>query len=509
MDTKPEGLSVIGERVNFRSLSLEGVRGRVRATLTEKQVSFESKSGHALDIKLDAVKRVHHHHTTLVPGWLAVVGLILMWVAWRGVTGKMQALLGAAGIVLSTAHYITRRPTLTIDTNADDCHTVFGPDVAMMRLCSLIQRIQNGMTLIDAKASVDAMVSDSEYPRYEITQELESIQEPVEILSSPVIPHFLDIMESLDGVGDLDVIDAEIVSPAIAIEDLDLPMWEDEVEPPMQQMPQGLLARSKENMVTQRNQVIQNGWQQPEPRPAYNEVHRSNHHGSSYGMMNQGHYVQPPAPTQTPEPTPIPTHFLPSFVGAGGVHVPGATVNEFVVPDTPLEPQTESEPPQSLVASARKANPVNTTQTPNPELPESQKERYPGVNKLSSKPKSRRLISSGSVRSNRAAKRSILSELVKPIGRAGAFSRNLIRRRGRTTDALRLQAENSRQEQLASSIQGLAKSNGGVVSDEEVSEMVSHLTPKVEIPSSFSELVSTGTNSKGIEDVELIPRIDE
>jgi hypothetical protein len=71
MDTRPEGLSVIGDRVNFRSLSLEGVRGRVRATLTEKQVSFESKSGHALDIKLDAVKRVHHHHTTLVPGWLA------------------------------------------------------------------------------------------------------------------------------------------------------------------------------------------------------------------------------------------------------------------------------------------------------------------------------------------------------------------------------------------------------------------------------------------------------
>jgi hypothetical protein len=55
----------------------------------------------------------------------------------------------------------------------------------------------------------------------------------------------------------------------------------------------------------------------------------------------------------------------------------------------------------------------------------------------------------------------------------------------------------------------LAKSNGGDVSDEEVSEMISHLTPSVEIPSSFSELVSTGTKSKGIEDVELIPRLDE
>ena len=505
MDTKPEGLSVIGERVNFRSLSLEGVRGRVRATLTEKQVSFESKSGHALDIKLDAVKRVHHHNTTLVPGWLAVVGLILIWVAWRGVTGKMQALLGAAGIVLSSFHYITRRPTLTIDTNANDCHTVFGPDVAMMRLCSLIQRIQNGMSLADAKASVDAMVSDSEYPRYEITQELESIQEPVEIFPSPVIPHFLDIMESLDSIGD-DVIDAEMVSPAMPIEDLDLPIWEDEVEP-MQQISPGLLARSKEHMVTQRNQVIQNGWQQPEPRPVYNEVHRVHHLGSSYGMINQGQNMPPSAPLPQPEPTPVPTEFLPSFVGAGGMHVPGTNVNQFVVPDSPLEAPVEPEPTQSLVASARKENLVKAT--PAPEVLESQKERYPGVNKLSAKPKNRRLITSGSGRNSRVAKRSILSGLVKPIGRAGTFSRNLMRRRGRTSDALRIQAENSRQEQLASSIQDLAKSNGGDVSDEEVSEMISHLTPSVEIPSSFSELVSTGTKSKGIEDVELIPRLDE
>ncbi|GIR00325.1 MAG: hypothetical protein CM15mP9_0280 [Methanobacteriota archaeon] len=61
--------------------------------------------------------------------------LILVWVAWRGVTGKIQALLGAAGIVLSAAHYFTKQPTLIIDTNADDCHVVFGPDLSIMRLC--------------------------------------------------------------------------------------------------------------------------------------------------------------------------------------------------------------------------------------------------------------------------------------------------------------------------------------------------------------------------------------
>ena len=228
MDTKPDGLSVKGAEVIFRSLSLGGVRGKVRATMNESQISFESRSGHALDLRLDAIQLVHHHLTTLIPGWLAVVGGIFMWVAWRGVTGRVQAILGAAGIVLSSAHFITRRPTLTIDTKAEDCHTVFGSDMAMMRLCSLIQKMNNGMNLEQAKASVEQMVSDSEYPRTRDVILEELIPEPVEIFPSPVLSHFLDNIDresSEDGV-----IDADIVSPAIVIEDLDLPIWDDEYD---------------------------------------------------------------------------------------------------------------------------------------------------------------------------------------------------------------------------------------------------------------------------------------
>ena len=257
MDTRPEGLGVNGVGVKFRSLSLGGVRGKVRATLNENQVSFESRNGHALDIRLNAIKRVHHHDTNLVPGWLAVVGLILIWVAWRGVTGKIQALLGAAGIVLSAAHYFTKQPTLIIDTNADDCHVVFGPDLSIMRLCALIKRLQEGMSLEAAKASVDSIVSDSDYPRSVNSEELEAIPEPVELFPSAVINHFIDSMEMEE-----DILEAEIVSPATVIEDLDIPGWEEEeiVEP---QISEGLLARSKSNLVTQRNQVMQNGWQEP------------------------------------------------------------------------------------------------------------------------------------------------------------------------------------------------------------------------------------------------------
>ena len=364
MDTKPEGLSVNGAGIKFRSLSLSGVRGKVRATLSENQVSFESKNGHALDIRLDAIQRVHHHHTTLVPGWLAVVGLIFMWVAWRGVTGKFQAVLGAAGIVMATSHYLTRRPTLTIDTKAKDCHTVFGPDLSMMRLCALIQRIQNGMNLEDAKQSVDNMVSDSEYPRSLNSEEIELLPEPVELFPSPVIGHFMDTMTIDEPLIEID----EIPSPAVVIDDLDLPsIWDEEEESIEQVMPDGLLQRSRENLITRRNNISASGWQPPTHQEQFNQVLRgSPDGGNSYGMIQQ-HSMQNHSHNSMPQLTPAPTEFLPSFVGAQGAHLP-SNPHVFNSPDSPLPNQEPEEEKQSLVASSRRDVPIDAEIIPDEKL---------------------------------------------------------------------------------------------------------------------------------------------
>jgi hypothetical protein len=101
-----------------------------------------------------------------------------------------------------------------------------------------------------------------------------------------------------------------------------------------------------------------------------------------------------------------------------------------------------------------------------------------------------------------------MRELVAPsLERASAISRRLLRR-NRTGDALRIQANNARQSQVAESIRNLAQSRGGAVSDDEVQEMMSHIIPEPEIPASFGELVSTeGTRRKG-DGVSSLPRLD-
>ena len=69
-DAEPYGAGVSESTEIIRSLTLAGHKGRVRAVLSSNQVSFESRSGHALDLHLAAVQRVHHSHTNLIPGWM-------------------------------------------------------------------------------------------------------------------------------------------------------------------------------------------------------------------------------------------------------------------------------------------------------------------------------------------------------------------------------------------------------------------------------------------------------
>ena len=136
------------------------------------------------------------------------------------------------------------------------------------------------------------------------------------------------------------------------------------------------------------------------------------------------------------------------------------------------------------------------------------KERYPKMSKLSTKP-SRRRITSRSNRNGKLRGSSVIAELVKPsIGRANKMAKRLFRRKPRTAESLRIQAEHSRQSQLVNSIQDLAKSNGGEVSDEEVLEMMSHISAKPIIPASFGDLVSTEAKNKP-GDIASLPRLDE
>ena len=169
-------LSTEGSEI-LSSLSMAGEKGRVKALLTDKHLCFESRTGHALDLRLNTISRVHHHSTTLIPGWMAFIGLILIWVSWRVLVGHTQLAMGLLGILLTSGWVITRRPTLTIDTEAGDCHVVFGNDSNLMRLCILVQKMKEGASLEEARKDLEILHRDKDYPR--MTNITEEASKPV------------------------------------------------------------------------------------------------------------------------------------------------------------------------------------------------------------------------------------------------------------------------------------------------------------------------------------------
>tara|TARA_B000000532_G_scaffold4648_1_gene3716 strand:- start:473 stop:1252 length:780 start_codon:yes stop_codon:yes gene_type:complete len=178
------------ENVVFRSLSLDGTSGKVRATVDERMLSIESKTGHALDIKISSISRVHHHHTKLIPFAFALVGFGLIWIGTRILTYQIFKIISLTlGVSLVSGWLLTRKPTITIDTDIGDCHAITGNDASLLRLNTILLRLQKGFTIAEAQEGLEILDRDAEYPRSAI---LAMEPEPIEVKPSESITSFLE-----------------------------------------------------------------------------------------------------------------------------------------------------------------------------------------------------------------------------------------------------------------------------------------------------------------------------
>ena len=143
-----------------------GESGRARASLGEHRLSIEFKTGNCIDIRYDKIERMQHHNTTLVPPWVAFIGLCMLYASWRVITPPDIRLLGLlGGLAMISGWVLTKRPTLTIWTTFDDCHVVHAIDSRLLKLSTMIQRMNDGLTLEQARVGVELLNEDTEYPR--------------------------------------------------------------------------------------------------------------------------------------------------------------------------------------------------------------------------------------------------------------------------------------------------------------------------------------------------------
>ena len=477
--------------VKIDSLYLDGAYGKVVANIDEKMLSLESKSGHGLDIKIHTINRVHHHHTRLIPGYIATLGLALIWSSIRIFAAssiQIITLLGGIGLIIGWA--VTRKPTLTIDTEAGDCHVITGNDFSLLKLNTILMKLQKGFSLEEAADGLEILDTDAQYPRNSI---LDHNDVPVEIaaVSRPEsIATFLssDLAESvapepdLLPAMDLSIFDTQMPPFATPLETV--PSWQEMADERRARIPSAsgdsLIQRGIDNVGDRR------GRQENHPMsmfdkldldlPAVNDnlirTPLSNSLNPNLLSNIETSRSDEAGPAQMPD-------LLPSFWNKEGYHNPNEVTHQtqtvsfggFNSPDTLLgNIDNEGNSVESLVASARReSNPQR--QLPTSEaLPINQNSR---LRKKTSANNSR-LVKRRS-NTNNSPKR---GRLVPAIGNAvrdlsSSITNRIISTLEETAPQstnLRERADEAQQDEL-DTFRNLAQSNGGVMPDEKAREL--------------------------------------
>ena len=527
--------------VKIDSLYLEGASGKVVANVDERMLSLEARSGHGLDIKIHTINRVHHHHTRLVPGYIATLGLALIWSSVRiFASSAIQIFTFISGVGLIIGWAVTRKPTLTIDTEAGDCHVITGNDYSLLKLNTILMKLQKGFSLEEAADGLEILGTDAQYPRNSI---LETNEVPVDVtpVSRPEsIATFLasDIAESVAPepeilpVMDLSIFDSQM-PPTIAAQE-NVPSWQEMANERRERTPStagsSLIQRGIDNVGDRR------GREESHPMSMFNKLDldlpRVDNNPQTQPLLNRPNSgllssietsrSEEAGPAQMPD-------LLPSFWNKEGYHNPNEMVEQptttdlagFNSPDTLLgNIDTEGNTVESLVASARREN------NPQRQLPKSETAPLNQNSRLRKKTSAnnsrlvkRRVNPTNSLRRGRLVP--ALGNAVRELG-STITNRviNALEETASQSPNLRERADEAQQDELET-FRTLAQSNGGVMPDEKARELEENVRRRKALIEqneqefaesnddlSFTDLIDSDTHKSSTAGKGGLPRID-
>ena len=534
--------SVESSDVKIDSLYLDGASGKVVASIDERMLSLEAKSGHGLDIKIHTINRVQHHHTRLVPGYVATLGLALVWSGIRiFATGSLQMVAVLSGLCLILGWAITRKPTLTIDTEAGDCHVITGNDFSLLKLNTILMKLQKGFTLQEASDGLEVLGSDAQYPRNAILEtntipvDIPTVTRPDSIatfLSSDIAESTASEPETLP-VMDLSIFDNQF--PPTSVSEPVTPTWQDMASEKRDRLPaagaNSLIERGINNVGDRRER------QESHPMSMFDKMDFDL--PTSVQTPQQAVQSGPPSsgllghvnsqleteagPAQMPE-------LLPSFWSRDGYHRPNEIAQEetaselsgFNSPDTLLgNIDFDGNEVESLVASARRASNENR------KLPSSEPTLTSHNSRLRKKSTANnsRLVKRRTGTNRNTQRR---GRLVPSIGNAvrdlgSSLTNRLINSFEEVSNQptnLRERADEAQQDELET-FRNLAESNGGLIPDEKARQLEANVRRRnslieqneqefadSENPLSWTELVDSEEHKNSSSGKGGLPRID-
>ena len=176
------------DKETFQSLRLAEPSERVKITLDERMLSIEGKRNATIDMRLNAIVTMKHHSTNLIPTWLILLGFALIWIGYRVmVPSAYKMAFISVGVAVVAARFLTKKPTLTIQTSSGDAHVLYGGERALNRLSFMFNHLANNKSMAEVRAKLQA-----------IEHELDGGWREVEVLPAPVLPTVLDVPQAVN-----------------------------------------------------------------------------------------------------------------------------------------------------------------------------------------------------------------------------------------------------------------------------------------------------------------------
>jgi hypothetical protein len=486
---------------------------------------------------------MRHHTTPLVPRWLFGIGLFLIYAAWRVFIPPTQYWFFGSGGLIVLIWAMGRRPTLTIDSNDGDCHTLFGNDASLMRMAALTHRLQDGQSLEEAREGLAFLSREADYPGTKaIVDQLTQESEPEPLISNPSISTIIN-----EGPKEADLIlpphwTQEAVGAAeVSIEPEHREML---VEP--NSFGRARVAQDQMISLAHNPEVVDDPWAmanvQPLPSNVFTQPRQTQQeHNStqSFSMFSEGGLFDSPTQTQIPEQTQQVRYQQPfssqqmihdaqrPFVDSGVNNPHQKSVRPTTFIPNFLPPLTEDDPERDLIqveATAIEAELVEEKEIPlvasaqlsegNTIKNENSGAKYPHMQKLvdsNSQSRFRRI----KIRANSTAlenKKRMRGRVLPGLGKLAKIPKKLLEKgsgRLRSGELLRMEANRKHESQLLEEIQNISESDSGMVADDLERILQRHRTSIQEdgqVPAKFSELVPTTESDKL--GVVGLPRLD-
>lgn len=267
-----------GESALFGNLSLVGLGGKFRITITQRQLVLANSLNKGIRLDLASISRTRSIDIPKIPGG------IILWggaACYLGATilipplGYAVSLLGA-GSVLS--HFIFKNPALVIETNIGDRHIIqskLQDQEVLLKIQMMIDKVSNGQSVAEAKRCLER--------EFKLSQD--SKREPKGLLNAPNIEEInvgiMNQIQPLEEFSNKPQIEMRGVQPEISV-----PLFEIQEPVVNKHFNSRINTDEKPHEISERTSAYQHTWGRNEPE-WYNERTHENRIEEATETMNE------------------------------------------------------------------------------------------------------------------------------------------------------------------------------------------------------------------------------